>query len=46
MFDWPLSLSGTEKWFDMQDLDPKKRNFMIISKGFKSANWNNRANRH
>ena len=24
MFDWPLSLSGTEKWFDMQDLDPKK----------------------
>ncbi len=32
MFDWPLSLSGTEKWFDMQDLDPKKRNFMIISK--------------
>ena len=32
MFDWPLSLSGTEKWFDMQDLDPKKKNFMIISK--------------
>jgi len=32
MFDWPLSLSGTEKWFDIQDLDPKKRNFMIVSK--------------
>ena len=32
MFDWPLSTSGTEKWFDTQNLDPTKKNFIIETK--------------
>jgi diamine N-acetyltransferase len=32
MFEWPLSLSGTYKWFDMQLLDNTKKNFVIVSK--------------
>lgn len=32
MFDWPLSLSKTEKWFQNQLFDDTKRNFSIIHK--------------
>lgn len=32
MFDWPLSLAKTEKWFQNQLLDDTKRNFSIIDK--------------
>ncbi len=32
MFDWPLSLSGTQKWFESQLLDSTKANFVIIDK--------------
>lgn len=32
MFDWPISTSKTEKWFDNQLLDNTKRNFSIIHK--------------
>jgi diamine N-acetyltransferase len=32
MFDWPLSISKTEKWFQNQLMDDSKRNFSIIYK--------------
>jgi RimJ/RimL family protein N-acetyltransferase len=32
MFDWPLSLSKTEKWFQNQLMDDTKRNFSIIDR--------------
>lgn len=30
MFDWPLSLSKTERWFQNQLMDDSKRNFSIV----------------
>lgn len=30
MFDWPLSLSGTEKWFQNQLLNNTRKNFIIV----------------
>src|SRR5690606_20150728 len=30
MFDWPLSMANTEKWFQNQLFDDTKRNFSII----------------
>ena len=32
MFDWPLSLAGTHKWFEQQLLDNTRKNFVIIDK--------------
>ena len=32
MFEWPLSLAKTEKWFQNQLFDDTKRNFSIIDK--------------
>jgi len=32
MFDWPLSISKTEKWFQNQLMDESKVNFSIIHK--------------
>ena len=32
MFEWPLSIAGTKKWFQNQLLDPTRKNFIIVDK--------------